>query len=672
MTHGNHNAGSVGGHLVQAGSITGDIYLGATPLPIPRQLPPAPTAFVGRAPELSALTTALGGNATVAITALAGTGGIGKTALALHWAHQRIADFPDGQLFVDLRGFSPDSDPLTPATAVRGFLDALGQDPAHQPADPFAHYRSLVAGKRLLIILDNAVDTAQVLPLLPGSPTCTVLVTSRNHLPGLIGAHGAQHVALDVLPRPDAHELLATRLGHADPADLRELGELCGGLPLALNIVAGRARTQPHLPLSEVIAELRDTGLDEDDPTASVTAVLSWSHRALGTEAARVFGLLGIAPGPDISLTAATALTGSPDTRRTLRALEQASLVHRDANNRWRMHDLVRNFAATTATDRDLGGLTDFYLHTALAAHHHLDQLHVLPLPPGPPRTPPLDMPDEQSALAWFDAEHRALFDTVRLDDNPLLTWQLAWALTTYQQRRGHQALHLMTWGLGLVAADYLDHPEARYTALRLLGRASLRLGHPQQALDCLRRAVGLATEAGDLAGQAHAQRALALAWQALGDHQQALEAATHALDAFEQLGAPEWRAKALKGYGWHLANLGLELKAVDYFTTALELSRVHHYRDGEAGALHSLGSIALKLGRHHDAIDYLHQALTQYRELGDAYEQADILRRLGSAHTALGQTDQAATAWRESLVLHRAQHREQQVAWLLARLGES
>ncbi|GAA2828940.1 ATP-binding protein [Crossiella cryophila] len=670
MTHSNDNAGSVGGHLIQAASITGDIHLGATPPPIPRQLPPAPTSFVGRTPELTALTNALGGNATVAITALAGTGGIGKTALALHWAHQRLEDFPDGQLFVDLRGFSPDSEPLAPETAVHGFLDALGQDPAHQPADPFAHYRSLVAGKRLLIILDNAVDTAQVVPLLPGSPTCTVLVTSRNHLPGLIGAHGAQHVALDVLPRQAAHELLATRLGHADPADLRELGELCGGLPLALTIVAGRARIQPHLPLSEVIAELRDTGLDEDDPTASVTAVLSWSHRALSVEQARVFGLLGIAPGPDISLPAATALAGSPDTRRTLRALEQASLIHRDTANRWRMHDLVRKFAATVAIDRDLTGLTDFYLHTALAAHHHLDQLHVHPLPPGPPRTPPLELPDEQAALTWFDAEHPGLLTALHLGD-PLLTWQLAWALTTFQQRRGHQHDHHTTWALGLAAADQLDHAEARHTALRLLGRACLRLGQPREALDHLRRAVELATEANDLAGQAHAQRALALAWQALGDHQRALEAATHALDAFEQLNAPEWRAKALKGYGWHLVNLGLELKAVDYFTTALALSRTHDYRDGEAGALHSLGSIALKLGRHHEAIDYLHQALAQYRELGDTYEQADILRRLGSAHTALGQTGQAATAWRESLVLHQAQHRHQQVNWLLARLGE-
>ncbi|MGW0521979.1 ATP-binding protein [Crossiella sp. NPDC003009] len=660
----NQHTGDVAGHLIQAGSITGDIHLHAPPPPIPRQLPPAPPAFVGRTPELDALGRA-------PITALAGTGGIGKTALALHWAHQRLDAFPDGQLFVDLRGFSPETEPLTPAAAVRGFLDALGQDPSHLPADPFAHYRSLVAGKQLLIVLDNAADTAQVLPLLPGSPACTVLVTSRNHLPGLVSTQHAHHVPLDVLPGPESHDLLTQRLGATDPAALDELAALCGGLPLALNIVAGRAQTQPHLPLAEVVAELRETGLDEDDPTASITAVLSWSHRALTIEQARAFGLLGIAPGPDISTAAATALLGSPGSRRTLRALEQASLLHRDATGRWRMHDLVRDFAATQATDADLSRLTDFYRHTALRARHHLDRLHQLPLPLDPPRTPPLELPDERAALAWFDAEHACLLATLPLGD-ATLTWQLAWAMTTFHQRRGHRLEHHETWTLGLAAAEELDHPEARYTALRLLGRANLRLNRPQEALDQLTRAVEQSVAAGDLAGRAHAERALALAWQELGEHQRALTHATHALDAFEQLDAPEWRAKALKGYGWHLANLGLQLKALDYFMTALELSRVHHYRDGEAGALHSIGSIGLRLGRHQQAIDYLSQALDRYRELGDHYEQADILRRLGLAHTALDQPEQASTAWRQALELYRAQHRHPQADWLLARLGET
>jgi predicted ATPase len=295
------------------------------------------------------------------ISAIRGAGGIGKTWLALHWAHRRLSRFPDGQLFVDLRGFSPDSEPMPSGVAVQGFLDALGVAPGRIPVDPQAQaglFRSLVAQKRMLIVLDNAADVQQVVPLLPGADSCTVVVTSRRTLTGLITRHGAHHLTLDTLSGDEARALLARRLGTArvaaEPEAVDELVGLCGGFPLALGIIAGRAHTHPRVPLAEFAAELRDLGLgalEDDEPTTSLPAVLSWSYSALTTQQQVVFGLLGIAPGPDIGLPAAASLTGLPPTQtgKVLRSLEEASLLSRDAHGRYSMHDLIRAFATEDA-----------------------------------------------------------------------------------------------------------------------------------------------------------------------------------------------------------------------------------------------------------------------------------------------------------------------------------
>ncbi|HJP73197.1 MAG TPA: BTAD domain-containing putative transcriptional regulator, partial [Pseudonocardiaceae bacterium] len=265
------------------------------PMPIPRQLPPPPRSFTGRGAELDGLTARLdAAGASVRISVIAGTGGIGKTWLALHWAHQNLHRFPDGQLFVNLRGFDPSGKPISLQDAVRGFLEALGVDPAGIPVALDAQvglYRSLVTDKRMLILIDNAANTSQVAPLLPGSPTCTVVVTSRDRLSSLIAAHDAHPVPLDVLPEAEARELLAARLGpnrlSDEPQAVDDLLASCAGLPLALSIVAGRAQEHPEFPLTTLATELNDTthrlaALDAEPAlegnTNSVRTILSWSY----------------------------------------------------------------------------------------------------------------------------------------------------------------------------------------------------------------------------------------------------------------------------------------------------------------------------------------------------------------------------------------------------------
>ncbi|MEU5696865.1 tetratricopeptide repeat protein [Actinosynnema sp. NPDC020468] len=690
----NRMSGPSTGVTAQVGVVHGGLHLHAAAVPIaPRQLPAAPLWFTGRAEQVAELDSIMenrvgppgsaagpGANPTVAMATLGGPGGIGKTWLALHWAHRHAHRFPDGTLFADLRGFSPVGEPLAPDAALFGFLVALGVPPDRVPTDleaKAALFRSVVAGRHVLVVLDNARTADQVVPLLPGSPTCAVVVTSRHRLASLIDRHGARHLQLDGLSHEESREVLAARLGEpriaAEPTAADDLVELCRRYPIALSILARHAHARPTVPLAEWVAELRDLGLEmlaDDDPSAGVPSVLSWSLRSLNPEQRTMFALLGIAPGPDTGLPAAAGLAGRSTewTRRVLRALENASLVDRQSRHRYSMHDLIRAYAASLAVD--LPGRTrqaaarrvvDFYLHTAHAADRllnpHRDPIRLDPPAPGARPTAPGTDP---AAVAWLAEEHPNLIAAQRVAAADRLheaAWQLAWSLHTFHARRGHRHDDLAVWRIALDAASHLPDPNHRVIAHRCLGRAAARLGRHEDAVGHLRRAL-------DLAGsspveQAHTHRALASAWEQREDYRRALEHARRALDLYRTLDRPIPEAQVLNGVGWFAALLHEFDTARAHCEAALALFRRHDDPPGEAATLDSLGWIAHHTGDHREAVRRHEEAIALFRSLGYRSEVANALERLGQAHLALDHPEEAGAAWREALDLYREQGRD-------------
>jgi DNA-binding SARP family transcriptional activator/tetratricopeptide (TPR) repeat protein len=648
---------------------------------VPRQLPAGPPSFAGRHDELARLDA---GGTTATVTAITGPGGMGKTWLALHWAHRNLGRFPDGQLFVDLRGFSPEGIPLTAAAALRGFVVALGVPPAGIPAefDALAGlYRSLVADKRALVVLDNAHDTGQVLALLPGTPTCTVLVTSRDRLGGLATARGARMLDLGALDEGDAHSLLTSRLGHqrvaAEPEAVRELLLSCAGLPLALGVVASRAAAHPTSSLEVWARELRDAAtrlgaLDAGDPQSSVGAALSWSHAALNPAQAELFGLLGSAPGPDIGTAAATSALGRPptETRELLRALTRVSLLHEHVPGRFRMHDLVRLYAAEhdgAGHDAALRRLVAHYVRIAHAGERllapHRRPVGLAPAPPGCDPRPPAD---EAAALAWFDTEHDNLLAAQRLAaerHQHIDVWQLAWALDNFHWRRGHLRANITAWLAGVAAAEHLGGPELLGRSHRRLGRAYAQAGLHAEALQHLNRAHDLARHSGDVHDRAHTENALAWAWSLQGNDREALEHAVRALDLYRALTNPVWLARALNSVGWYQARLGRPHQALEPCAQALDLFRRNHDVDGEAAALDTLGLIAHHCGDHANAVKHHHAALVLFRRLGNSYLEADTLVNIAHAYAAQGDAHHARDSWRHAVRLYRIQGRPDDAA---------
>ncbi|MFD9734609.1 ATP-binding protein [Umezawaea sp. NPDC059074] len=679
------------GPSLQAGAVHGDVHLHSDHRPdlvAPHQLPAPTRAFAGRGHELAALTSAVDrdpdGSTTVAISAIGGMGGVGKTCLALHWAHRNRHRFPDGQLYVNLRGFDPGGKPMAAAVAVRGFLDALNVPPESIPADVDAQaalYRSAVSGRRMLIVLDNARDADQVVPLLPGSAACTVLVTSRRRLVSLATGQGAHLISLDVLAAEEAVDLLVGHVGRArvdaDPEAVRDLIALSGGLPLALSIVGGRAAAHSTFPLGEFAAELRDARrrldvLGNDDVRSDLRAVFEWSYLALRPVEARLFRLLGTVGSPDITRDAAAGLAGldTDETARLLRGLVNANLVENHEPRRFRLHDLVRLYAAEKAgeveTDADLAGAqrrwVDFHLHSAAAASACLDpQRQRTALEPPDAGCTPVAFTARPEALAWLDSEHACLLAAGKVAVRHgwhARVWNLAFALDTFHWRRGHVHDHVATWRDALASASLLGDPGVEGRAHRYLGFACSRAGHHDEAVRHLTTALNLGKQVGDIREQARARQDLAHAWERQGLFRLALHQALLAWPLFQLAGAPVWEARALSLAGLYHFRLGEHGEARRLCERSLTLSKLHGDLDGDAATLHCLGDISHHSGERARAAELYEEALALRTRLGNDYGAAESAEGLGRSLVLLGRRDEAVEPLGHAARLYRSQNR--------------
>lgn len=634
-------------------------------VPVPRQVPAPPRTFTGRTAELAELAR-LGGPG--ALCAIIGPGGVGKTWMAQRFAHEQRSRYPDGQLYADLRGFDPAGPPVPAAIAVRGFLEALGVAPEAIPTDLDARtalYRSLVANKRLLIVLDNARDSAHAAPLLPSAPGVTVVVTSRHQLTGLVTAHGARPLVLGLLPDDEARRLLAAGLGErrlaAEPTAADAVLRHCAGLPLALGIVAARAAVHPGLPLAALAAELDEAAtrldaLDAGELTVNLRAVLSCSIESLTPPAARLFALLGLVPGPEFGLDAAASLAGLPTaaTRVLLRQLVAAYLAAEAEPGRYRMHDLLRLYAAEQAGEQPaaLRRLLDHYLQTAYAANRRLAPFRaaITPAPPGPDVSV-TTVDDHLQALAWFTTEHADLLAAIqRAADSgeDVHAWQLAWAVATYLDLHAHWHDRATVHTVALAAAERTGDKCAVAYALRGLASALIYLGRYADARELLGRAIALdcPTE------QASTYRTMASSHAREGAPQLALPYDEQALRLFEADGDRCGQATALNAIGWHHAHLGEYERALPFCRQALALHEEIGDRHGAGTTCDSLGYIHRHLGRYAEAVSCYQRAVDLFEEFGDRYLQAETLACLGDTYALSGRADRAEAAWRRAAIM--------------------
>lgn len=646
--------------------------------PVPRQLPAHSRQFVGRAAEVTRLMELLDAR-TVVITAIEGTAGIGKTALAMHWAHRIKDAFPDGQLHVDLRGFDS-REPVDPSQALHGFLLALGVGSEAVPDsldDKASLYRSLIAGRRLLIVLDNARSTDQVRPLLPGTPGCLAIVTSRNRLDGLMIREGAHRVALDTLSVEDSLTLLAERIGRTRLDDdaaaaARELVELCVRLPLALSIAAARTAEHPDRPIGDVVRELRDERgrldvLDLGDTDLSPRAVFSWSYRVLTPDAARLFRRLGVHPGPDLDVHAARAVLGSPSATVQLRELVKAQLITEHTPGRFRFHDLLRVYAAELAereseTDDACAALLTYYLHAAVLADRHIqpsrgDLAEIITT------VPVVSLPRIRSyadAMAWFTVEHSALLSLISLAaerDLPTHAWQLAWAYTTFLRRTGRCEDRVTAHQTALEACRRGGDRQGQSVAARHLAGAVNRLGRCHLALSHLGPALEIARALGDETGQHKAHLTYAGVFQTQGRPADAYDSAGRAWEIARRDDSALRQADALTSMGRSLFLMGRYDEAGRMCARALELySRIEHL-EGQADVLITIGGIERRLGRPAEAMRAYARSLELDRRLGDRYWTAIALEHIADTHRELGEPELAERSLRTALTILREIH---------------
>jgi DNA-binding SARP family transcriptional activator/tetratricopeptide (TPR) repeat protein len=642
---------------------------GSAILPVPRQLPAEVPGFAGRTCELDRLDGLLAEPADrPVVVVVAGMAGVGKTALVARWA-RRIADnFPDGQLWTDLRGFDA-GQAVAAGHALTRFLRVLGVPASGVPPDPEEQaclYRSLMDGRRMLVVLDNASSAEQVRPLLPGGPGSLVVVTSRHHLTSLVAVEAAYPLTLGLLHADEARQLLAARLGShllaTHPAATAQIIASCGGLPLALAIVAARAATRAGDGIESVAAELRNAGgslavFAAGDSRTDVRLVLSSSYRALTPAAAQLFRLLGVHPGPDLTVPAAASLAGTSAAaaRDCLAELVRAHLVTEQATGRYALHDLLRAYAAGLAgaceTERRDAErrLLDHYLHTADIAARRLDPNRD-PIGLGTPR-PGVSLEEianHDRAMEWLAREQQVLLATVHYaaqGGHHDHAWKLAWTIVHYLDRRGYWHEMELASRAALAAASQVPDPLARACAHRGLGQAYSLTGQYDDARGQFLLALAQFRELDDHTRQARVH--LSLGWLASEQdrYPEALSHARQALDLFRKGGHQAGQADALNAVGWCYAHLGDHRRALGYCEQALDVVQAIGSREGAANTLDSLGYVHQRLGHHREAIACYRRSLQLLRELGERYLEGVILTHLGEVHHAAGDRDAARVA---------------------------
>ena len=665
---------------------------------VPAQLPADVTGFTGRAAELARLDGVLtGGGITAIICAVAGTAGVGKTALAVRWGHRARERFPDGQLYVDLRGYDPGR-PVEPGDALARMLAALGVPPAEIPFEldeRAARYRTQLARRRMLVVLDNAGSVDQVRPLLPGAGDCVTLVTSRDSLAGLVARDGAYRVDLGLLPVADATALLRGLIGSRvddEPEAAARLIEQCARLPLALRVAAELAAARPGSTLAELVAELADQqrrlGLLDPggDQRSAVAAVFSWSLRSLTPTAARTFRLLGQHPGPDFDAYAAAALAGLDvaEAGRALLDLARAHLVDPVGDGRYAMHDLLHAYAAGLpaeppsgaagpADDRDAAWrrLLDHYLATAVTAANVLypEEAARHPRVTRPGTLAP-DLTDRDAARGWLDAE-RACLVAVAARGGPRYSVPLAATLFRHLLG-GHYQEALAVHGHARADAHAAGDPAGEAVALLGSGTVHSRLCRHREATADLTAALELFDRVGDAVGQARALGNLGAVEQRIGRHAQAVGFHERARAAFRRAGDLLGEARAVNNLGEIESRLGHYPAAARWHGEALALHERTGDRTGLAAALTNLGEIEEKLGNFAAAAEHQLRALDLFRSLGHHSGEAWTMDGIGVAYTGLGRPRDAVAYHESALDLFRQIGERDGEASALNGLGEA
>jgi tetratricopeptide (TPR) repeat protein len=703
---------------------------------VPRELPPHVYGFTGRTRELAELDQMLDrtgdSQGVPMISVLTGTAGVGKTALAVRWAHRVEAEFPDGCLYVDLRGYDPD-EPLPPAEALAGFLRSLGVDGTDIPppeAERAARYRTLLADRRMLVLIDNARDTDHARPLLPGVSGCTAVVTSRDSLTGLIARHGAHRIDLEPLTREEAVELLGALLGSrvsVEPDAAAALADRCARLPLMLRLAAELAGTRPDATLAALDGELADVRqrlgrLDaHGEPRSAIRAVFSWSYHNLSVKTARAFRLFGLYPGHNLDeyALAALAATDLTHARLLLHDLASAHLIQPVRPNRYGMHDLLRAYAAELAAeDPDserhaaMDRLMEQQLHACTAAMDLIAPFDSDRRPKvGDTAWPAPHLTDAESAIGWLDVERPNLIATALQageHDRHSHAGQLSAILVRYLDTGAHYrdaeqlyrraidttasadraqaliSLGIVCWRLGRYQEAARHHEHALELARETgdetqLGRTLLglgivywHLGRTEQTLDCGRQALDLYRDIGDRLGQARVLGNLGSVHNQLGNYPAALDHHRRALALFLDVGDPVGAGNELCGLGSVLEKLGRNPEALDHLQEALTFARQAGHRECEADALGTLGTVCLRLGRLTEALDYQRQALGLVRRIGDRTTEGYTLSELGTVYERLDQYARALDHHHQALQIARELGDDHLAAQLFNRLGDT